>query len=689
MLDPQSTRGLEARAVEIYGRAELYLIRVIRDAIIKAGEAPTWAEAQLLAIRQERGRIQGMAAALEKQSINLWLETIDAAYASGVIAAETELASIPESAKGFFNAAPGSTVVNDVAVLALASESVGAMSQLHQNILRATDDIWRRITAEAAGYTVSGVMTPQQAAQRAFTRMSRDGLGFFTDKAGRKWGLDTYAEMAVRTATNRALRAGHSDTMVEHGVDLVVVSSHPNPAPQCAPYERKVLSLTGRFSAGTHRIGDSIVGVAGTMAEAEADGLHHPNAILGGDQAIATFAGAVGASKSTYRGPAVTIRTAKGHSLTVSPEHPIFTGSGWKTAESISVGENVFNPAGSNRLPSNAFGSANVDDVPTTVEDEFIAIKKVGSSVFIPAAGNNFNDDRKFIEGEVHVVVTDDCLLPVPDTHVIEESGKIHFTWANMGGASEVSDSPHPFGCHCVRDSIRGALPNLDPSCHKSPLNGGVGSVEHGGNIFAAQSGLVKDADPVNVDGLVPAFNGRESCPPESNAYARAGDSQNPADVSLAVPGGIELDKVVDVDRFTFFGHAYDFQTCDGIYALNGIISHNCRHTHSAYVPGFTNIQSPKPDPGHEGYKATQKQRYLERQIRASKRMEAAAIDPRDIDTAKSRIRAYQAKLRDHIKQHDLPRRRHREQLKQAKENNATANYGKITVNIDDYVNDN
>ncbi|WP_230622893.1 MULTISPECIES: phage minor capsid protein [Corynebacterium] len=75
-------------------------------------------------------------------------------------------------------------------------------------------------------------------------------------------------------------------------------------------------------------------------------------------------------------------------------------------------------------------------------------------------------------------------------------------------------------------------------------------------------------------------------------------------------------------------------------------------------------IPPPKPDPGHEGYQATQKQRYLERQIRASKRMEAAAIDPRDIDTAKQRIRAYQAKLRDHIKQHDLPRRRHREQIK-------------------------
>ena len=90
----------------------------------------------------------------------------------------------------------------------------------------------------------------------------------------------------------------------------------------------------------------------------------------------------------------------------------------------------------------------------------------------------------------------------------------------------------------------------------------------------------------------------------------------------------------------------------------------NCRHRHSAYVPGITPLTPPEPDPGHEGYKATQKQRYLERQIRASKRMEAAAIDEHDKHKARQRKRNYQAQLRDHVAMHDLPRRRHREQLK-------------------------
>ena len=365
MLDPADALGIENGAVAVYSRAEDYLIRVIRDALKKAGESPTWAEAQLLAIRQERWRIEGMALALEKRSQDMWLQAIDEAYVRGMLAAERELASIPPSVlptDPLFSAA----AVNNKAVLAIAADGIAGMNQVHRNILRRTDDIWRQISNEAIGYSTTGSMTPYEAAKRAFTRMSRDGLGFFTDKAGRKWGLDTYAEMAVRTGTNQALRAGHTASMLEHGVDLVVVASHPNPAPMCAPYERKVLSLTGRFAPGTHRLGDRIVNVTATMAEAEGNGLHHPN----------------------------------------------------------------------------------------------------------------------------------------------------------------------------------------------------------------------------------------------------------------------------------------------------------CRHRHSAYIPGYTDLTEPEPDPGNEGYKATQQQRYLERQIRASKRMEEAAIDPQDVRAAKQRARNYQARLREHIEAHDLPRRRHREQLR-------------------------
>lgn len=672
MLDPADALGLEADAVAIYTRAEDYLIRVIRNAILRVGESPAWAEAQLLAIRQERGNIMGMAQALQNRSPELWRSTIDQAYVRGMIAAEVELAQLPEIA------VTGSLVsANPTGVLAIASEGVGLMNTVHRNLLRATEDIWRRIVQEAVGMSTTGAMTTFEGAQRAFTRMSRDGLGFFVDSAGRRWGLDTYAEMAVRTGTNKALRAGHTNTMIEHGVDLVIVSSHPNPAPQCAPYERQVLSLAGMHSPGTHRIGDNIVQVAATMAEAEANGLHHPNAILGGDQAIDTFAGAVGASKATYRGPAITIRTAKGHRATVSPEHPILTDRGWRTAESLSVGDNLFNPVETKGSSSGILLQPNFNDVPTTVENEFVSLKNRGMVISTPSTGHNFNDDRQFIEGEIDVVVTDDCLLPVPDTHVVKETGEVNFMWPDMGRRSEIGDRPHSQGFGSVRDSLPvfGSLPDGGASGGKAATNGGVRRAEKWRDILATHSGLVEGANLSDVDGLATAVFRRKTGTFERQAYTRVGDSQSPADVGTAVPGGIEADYVVNVERFTFHGDAYDFQTVDGVYALNGIMSHNCRHRHSVYVPGYTDNTPPDIDPNHEGYKATQKQRYYERQIRASKRMELAAINDTDAANARSRARAYQAKLREHVKDHDLPRRRHREQVRRVSKGPVGENY--------------
>lgn len=274
VFDPARTEGLNDDVVALYQRAEMYLIEVIRRALIKTGESPSWAEAQLLAIRQQRGNIEGMADALHKRLGTTWRNTIDAAYLRGQIEAEKELATIPSD---LLPPPPTTVLPSNAAVYALVSEAITTMEPVHRNLVRRVDDIWRRIGVEATGYSVTGAMTTQQAAQRAFTRMAREGLPFFVDKRGRKWGLDTYAEMAVRTMTNKALLAGHTDTMVQHGIDLVVVSSHKNPAPQCAPFERKVLSLTGKFAPGTHRIGDSIVNVQATMRDAEASGLHHPN----------------------------------------------------------------------------------------------------------------------------------------------------------------------------------------------------------------------------------------------------------------------------------------------------------------------------------------------------------------------------------------------------------------------------
>lgn len=91
----------------------------------------------------------------------------------------------------------------------------------------------------------------------------------------------------------------------------------------------------------------------------------------------------------------------------------------------------------------------------------------------------------------------------------------------------------------------------------------------------------------------------------------------------------------------------------------------NCRHVLLPYLPGVTRASG-----GHawtaadqRRYDATQQLRYLERQVRAAKRQQIAALNDLDRQRAARRMRAYQSRIRVHVGQHDLVRRRQREQL--------------------------
>jgi hypothetical protein len=110
------------------------------------------------------------------------------------------------------------------------------------------------------------------------------GIQAFVDRAGRRWSLPSYAEMAVRTATARAATEAHMRTLSEAGVELVVVSDAPRECPLCRPWEGKVLTIGGPAGARTVEVEHAVedgrmvpVRVAGSLDEARAAGLQHPN----------------------------------------------------------------------------------------------------------------------------------------------------------------------------------------------------------------------------------------------------------------------------------------------------------------------------------------------------------------------------------------------------------------------------
>lgn len=600
----------QSRVVEAYRDAELYLLRLIAEAVEGSGTQRHYRNQQaelnrLLKLAQ--ARLDQLTGHLD-QAV---LEEMEAEYAAAVREA---IAQTPT---------PVPSLVPTAAVEATALDTATIIASQHHTILRTVHDRYRHAAQTAITRALVSGESNTQTVQTMLNRMADTGITGFVDRAGRRWDMGTYADMAVRTGRMRALNQGHMDGWQAGGVELVRVSQHPASHPWCYPFQGKLLAIQG--SAGPHTLTDRVTGeqvtvtAVATFDEAVARGYHHPNAILGGDQRIDTLGKAVGASVGTYRGPAVTISTAQGHMVTVSPNHPVLTNRGWVVAQAVREGDYVFSAVSGEGTTVWPGSAPDLDNVIPTVEQEFSAVELVGTSVFSPTTGLNFNDDRQFLEGEVHVVVTDDCLLPVPDPHVVQETGEVRF----------------------VRPDVTPALGAGD----------GALTFDHltiGGAVGRPLSNWFTDGD-------------------KATAKRRIGDSENVGEVLAGVPGPVKAEKVVNINVAAFHGKAYDFQTSEGMYAVGTLILHNCRHSEGAYIPGFSSNQPEVVDEAENErqYKALQRQRQIERNIRQWRKREAVALTPEQQAYAKRKVRAWQAAQRDHIKAHSyLTRRYEREKLR-------------------------
>lgn len=96
-------------------------------------------------------------------------------------------------------------------------------------------------------------------------RLETEGLSGLVDKSGRKWQLDTYANMLTRTKSVESRNMGLANRMLKEGYDLVQISNHRTTHKACAKWEGKVLSITGKTPGYP------------TLTEARASGLFHPN----------------------------------------------------------------------------------------------------------------------------------------------------------------------------------------------------------------------------------------------------------------------------------------------------------------------------------------------------------------------------------------------------------------------------
>lgn len=586
----------------------------------------------------------------------------------------------------------------------------------HPQVLRGVDDIYRRLVAETYAPALAEGLPRREASQRLLERFAVEGITGFTDKAGRRWNIVSYSEMAMRAAFARATLAGALDRYRADGIELVGVPDIP--------------------------FGCNLCLLPGTTIEGPAP----------------TFR-----SRTEYAGDVVRITTAAGKHLVGTPEHPVLTLGGWRVLKSLRPGDQVIS-IGREQRATASVGVVVPDDVqvPTLIEE---AGKSVAPLLLAGPARRQLNDGVAY--REVRAVSPDGDLLAEWDVPLGEPLGD-HLLVRGIGAAARSLAEHDPTLGLVGHDptTIRfvhgvehlGSLlrPGFFPAAQHHPAAYrrdyvGVDTGPVVGEVVAPWPSLLAGsadviegrtvADPVRFPELHETFAGSVpldelgrlglgELPAVRPAFGALGGlhalaAQDSEEVRLAdAEGGLKLlrrlagtvtpDEIVNVEVRAYRGHVWDLTTDPGWFFANGIVTHNCTpfegkvlsirkgakpprgikvytSIEEAFARGFAHpncrhnlipitgaesarvLQQAHQPHDEPGYQATQRQRLLERRIREAKRvsvaLEESGADPAARRKARDEVRARQAAMRQFLAAHpQLMRYSSREQVRKSGE---------------------
>lgn len=277
-VDRTIAEGAAEELRRLYAALEEALARETAAHLRKGIDSPDWLADKLRSAGLVRRAAERLAAKLLRDSSGQVARAIERAFRLGAEAAQAELQSrraVPLVRQSL----PGAQAVNRLAV-ALA----GRLDATQPRVVRAVVDAYRQTVTAGAAEILGGAAARRQAAERVWNRLLAQGFTGFTDVKGRNWSLAGYVDMATRTTAAQAAVAGHLDELGAAGIDLVIVSNAPQECERCRPWEQKILTRdeSGRGGAtieAEHATEDKIikVRVKGSVSEAIADGLQHPN----------------------------------------------------------------------------------------------------------------------------------------------------------------------------------------------------------------------------------------------------------------------------------------------------------------------------------------------------------------------------------------------------------------------------
>jgi hypothetical protein len=147
----------------------------------------------------------------------------------------------------------------------------GDLDTASHAIYRQMDDVYRQTLFKAQIAKDSGVYTPEQAVDMATKDFLDKGINCIRYANGAMVNVASYAEMAIRTASKRAMLTAEGLRNQEWGVTTIQITQHGSTCHLCSPWQGRVL-IDDVYSGGKANDGPYPL-----LSQAMAEGLFHPN----------------------------------------------------------------------------------------------------------------------------------------------------------------------------------------------------------------------------------------------------------------------------------------------------------------------------------------------------------------------------------------------------------------------------
>lgn len=274
----------------------------------------------------------------------------------------------------------------------------------------------------------------------------------------------------------------------------------------------------------------------------------HPFCLLPGTRVSAS--GVQATTERWYEGEVVVLRTASGKRLSVTPNHPVLTRSGWVPAGLLHEGADLVRDLRPHWEPR---AGHHVEDGPAPVEEvaEALRLSPTAAAVQVPVSPEHFHGDGAH---DQVAVVRADGLLHYTSHAALRE----HLDQRRLVVASNLAFALAGLGAlHLARHRHGGAAQGLVCLAHALLLD-----LEG----FVPGPGLLGLGEPSGL------YAGLGEPAPDGGS----GRAEHARKAVLGLSGQVARDELVQVDREHYSGHVYNLQSWAGYYFAEGLATSNC-----------------------------------------------------------------------------------------------------------------